>query len=617
MDPDTLQKGDAYRNAVFEAANDMAFITTDLNGLDSRILDFSPGAEHIFGYRRGEIIGKKFSILYSEEDELGNFKFLTQVSQKKPGLTTEVFLNRKSGERFPAIYTRYPVHDNHGKLIATLGVAVDISRRKQIENAIKYAHYELRQLFNTAVDGMRVIDKNFNMIRISKTFLALSGTTLEKAKGKKCYEVLRGSLCHTPMCPLSLIINGEKYVEYEVEKKRDDGIKIPCILTATPFKAPEGDLIGIVEHFKDITLRNESAEELLRSKRRYSTVVDNSLTGIYIEIDGKIEFANRRLKEIFGCEKDDIIGMEFQKLIHPDHQAFTNNIRLKLFDGEEKASEFEIKCITLNNQVIWVKMRDTCIEYEGKMAILGNLVEITERKRMEGALVESEKTLKILSSHLFTAQEDERKRLAHELHDGVGQFLSAIKFCAENLLKQPVSGTAVSGSESLGKIVSLTQYAIEEVRKISMDLRPSTLDDLGILATIAWFCREFQSIYSSIRIEQHMDIHEDDVPSSIKTVIFRVMQEALSNVARHSKADFVCLSLRKTKSHIELVIEDNGIGFDLRESKATRSLIKGFGLAGMRERVEFVGGIFIVMSMKGEGTFIRAKWPIQDRNFNP
>ena len=239
------------------------------------------------------------------------------------------------------------------------------------------------------------------------------------------------------------------------------------------------------------------------------------------------------------------------------------------------------------------------------------MVEITERKRMEDALRESGKTLKVLSSHLFTAQEDERKRLAHELHDGIGQSLSAIKFCAENYLKQTENGTTPSGIDLLEKIISLTQNAIEEARKISMDLRPSTLDDLGILPTIAWFCREFQAIYSSIRIEQKIDIQEDEVPLSIKTVMFRVLQEALNNVGRHSQADVARLSLRKTESHIELVIEDNGIGFDLAESHATRSLLKGFGLAGMRERVEFSGGVFIVMPMGGAGTFIRAKWPVQ------
>jgi PAS domain S-box-containing protein len=521
-----------------------------------------------------------------------------------------VYLTRKSGESFPAIFSRYPILDTQGNLAGTLGVAVDISQRKQVEQALKFANSELRQLFNTAVDGMRVIDKNHNMLRISDSFVKLCGTSREKARGKKCYEVLSGSLCHTPMCPLTLTLHGDELVEYEVVKERCDGIKIPCILTATPFKAPDGELLGIVEHFKDITLREKAYESLKKSERKYSTVVENSLTGIYVETDGKIIFVNKRFSEIFGCNKDDLIGMDIETLIHPDYLPLVQEIRSKLLHREENLAEFEIKCLTLDNQTIWAKIRDTLIEYEGQTAILGNLVDTTERKHMEEALRESEKTLKILSSHLFTAQEDERKRLAYELHDGIGQSLSAIKFCTETLQSQFGEYADAKDNSSLRKIISLTQNAIEEVRKISMDLRPSTLDDLGILATIAWFCREFQSIYSSIHIESKIDIKEQEVPDSIKTVIFRVIQEALNNVGRHSKADYVRLSLRKTEGHIEFIVEDNGIGFDLTETHATRSLVKGFGLAGMRERVEFSGGIFIVMSMKGAGTFIRARWPI-------
>jgi PAS domain S-box-containing protein len=611
MNANTGKQREVYRNTVFDAADDIAFITTDLDGIDARILDFSPGAEHVFGYRREEIIGQKFSVLYGEENGSIDPKLFTRVDPKKPGLTREVFLVRKSGEKFPTIFTRYPIQDEEGNLTATLGVAVDVSQKKRWEAAIRSANSELRQLFNTAVDGMRVIDQKYNMLRVSETFLRLSQTTKEEVKGKKCYEVLCGPLCHTDMCPLRRILAGKEHIECEIEKKCRDGTKIPCILTATPFKGTDGELLGIVEHFKDITVRKKSSDRLQKSEYRYSKVVENSLTGIYIEIKGRIDYVNYQFANIFGSNRDELIGMKIQDLIHPNFQEFTQEIRAKLILGLERTAEFEVKCLTLDNQTIWAKVREVRIDYEGKQAILGNLVEITERKRIVEALRESEKTLKVLSSHLFTAQEDERKRLAHELHDGIGQSLSAIKFCAENHLKHLASDLEGESSASLEKIIALTQNAIEEVRKISMDLRPSTLDDLGILPTIAWFCREFQLIYSQIRIEQHIDIRENEVPLSIKTVMFRVLQEALNNVGRHSQADVARLSLRKTESHIELVIEDNGIGFDLAESHATRSLLKGFGLAGMRERVEFSGGVFIVMPMRGAGTFIRAKWPVQ------
>lgn len=604
-----MESEEAFRDTVFDLANDIAFVLTDLDGFDAKILDFSAGAEAIFGYRRAEVIGVPFNRLFPLEDKVKIIKLLQSTVLKQSGLTKEIVLKRKSGEAFPALYTKYLIKNHRGGSPAALNVAVDISRRKRIEDSIRYAYSEMRQLFDAAVDGMRVIDRDFNMLRVSESFARLSGVTKDQAVKRKCYEILRGSLCNTPLCPLKQIFDGESYVEYEVEKEGCDGRRIPCLLTATPFRAPDGELIGIVEHFKDVTARQRAFSALRRSEEKYATVVENSLTGIYIEVDGTIEFVNERLSEIFGCRKAELIGRKTHTFIHPDYHSHVAIIRNKLLAREIESSEFEARCLTPGRRTIWVNMRDTRIDFHGRSAILGNLVEITQRKHMEDALRDSEKTLKILSSHLFTAQEDERKRLAHDLHDIIGQTLSAIKFCADNLAQPNPAMTADQRNILVEKVVTLTQYAIDEVRRYSMELRPSTLDDLGIVATIQWFCREFQSIYGTIRINQEMEVEEDEIPASIKTVIFRVVQEALNNVAKHARADRVRISLRKTETHIELVVEDNGIGFDLQESHTPRGLLKGFGIAGMRERVEFAGGVFIVLAMKGTGTFIRARWP--------
>jgi signal transduction histidine kinase len=143
-----------------------------------------------------------------------------------------------------------------------------------------------------------------------------------------------------------------------------------------------------------------------------------------------------------------------------------------------------------------------------------------------------------------------------------------------------------------------------------MDLRPSTLDDLGILATIDWFCREFGKIYSTIHIEKLINIKENEVPALLKTVIFRVMQEALNNIAKHSKADLIHLTLRETDDKVELVIQDNGQGFDLAEALAMDSSRRGLGLTSMRERTELSGGSFNVESVPRKGTVIRAIWTV-------
>jgi signal transduction histidine kinase len=147
-----------------------------------------------------------------------------------------------------------------------------------------------------------------------------------------------------------------------------------------------------------------------------------------------------------------------------------------------------------------------------------------------------------------------------------------------------------------------------------MDLRPSMLDDIGILATLSWFCRRYQTIYPGIRIEQEMDIQQGEVPKPLKIVIYRVIQEAMNNIAKHSKADFVCLSLRKRDDKLELVLQDNGRGFDQEKAHSQESTKRGLGLSSMRERVELSQGSFVIESTEGKGTTIRASWLLSGNN---
>ena len=137
--------------------------------------------------------------------------------------------------------------------------------RKQAEEAAKIAHAELNQIFQTAADGMIVIDKNFNVIRVNETFSNLSGISQHEAVGEKCYDIFPGQLCHTPGCPMVRISDGVERLEYEVEKQHKDGTKIFSIVTATPFRGPDGELVGIVENFKDITMLKRAEEELQHS----------------------------------------------------------------------------------------------------------------------------------------------------------------------------------------------------------------------------------------------------------------------------------------------------------------------------------------------------------------
>jgi signal transduction histidine kinase len=218
---------------------------------------------------------------------------------------------------------------------------------------------------------------------------------------------------------------------------------------------------------------------------------------------------------------------------------------------------------------------------------------------LERRVEERTAEIRFLSSRLLTAQEKERKRIAIDLHDGIGGLLSAIKYKTE----------AAQQVNDLEEVVALLQRAIEECRRIQLDLRPPLLDDLGLLATFNWLIREFQKRIPGLTVEKQFEVEEQEIPKALRTVIFRVTQEALNNIAKYSEADGVLLSLEKTKGALVLVVRDNGRGFEVEKALTKESTERGLGLASMRERTELSGGTFSIESAPGKGTVVRVTWP--------
>lgn len=240
--------------------------------------------------------------------------------------------------------------------------------------------------------------------------------------------------------------------------------------------------------------------------------------------------------------------------------------------------------------------------------LMDGMWKLIQRRKHEDALRESEKRLRFLAFRLLNVQEEEKSRLAREMHDRTGQTLAAIKFGVENALRATGRGKAKAMSASLEVLVPMIQDAIEDVRTLYMGLRPTILDDLGVVAAIGWFCREFGKSYPSISIAKEAHVEEKEVPDHLRIVIFRIVQEAFNNAARHSKADRLDLYLDKADGSLELMVRDNGTGFDLKETLSVESTRGGLGLAGIKERAELSGGSFTIESHKGEGTTIHVTW---------
>ena len=363
---------------------------------------------------------------------------------------------------------------------------------------------------------------------------------------------------------------------------------------------------------REMEVRSRVEEEIRRTEEQFRLLVHNLPSIVYKGYkDWSVEFFDNKVESLMGYRVDDFHSQRLKwsdLIVEEDLESAKQGFVQALKSDKSYVREYRIK--TRAGDVLWIQDRGQIICDDGGEVdhASGAFFDVTDHKSAEEALRDSEKELRLLSSQLITVQEQERGRIARELHDGIGQSLSAIKFRVEDALGQIAKGSPDSSANSLNSLIPIIQSTIEEVRRITMDLRPATLDDLGILATIGWFCREFQMTFSAVRIDKDISIDESDIPESLKIVIYRVLQEALNNVAKHSGADRVTISLTKRNSEIELAIEDNGCGFDLEESLSVDSSERGFGLGSMKERIEFSGGSFSIESAGKKGTVVGASW---------
>ena len=377
---------------------------------------------------------------------------------------------------------------------------------------------------------------------------------------------------------------------------------------------------------------------LARSEQNLFSLLEGLPAFVFMQMrDGSIKFANRAFREWFpdpedkpcyrilggretpceNCPTLDVFstglpqqrewnmieGRIYAMYEYPYRDIDDTPAVLKLAIDITERKRMEVELLNARNEMENQVMERTC-----ELTRINETLraEIAERERIQVVLQKSEEYLRVLSSRLLDAQESERKRIAMELHDSLGGSLSAVKFRAENAIFRLRESPEESPEKLFGEIVPMLQGLIDEVRRIHSNIWPSLLSDLGLIVALNSHFRKFVDSYPQIGVPTGISVDENDVPDSLKIVIYRIIQEALNNVAKHSCADSVEVGLTKNDGMLELIIRDNGKGFSAVGVRACGN--GGMGLTSMRERAKLSGGSLIIES--GEtGTVIRASWP--------
>lgn len=517
-------------------------------------------------------------------------------------------------------------------------------KRRKAKGALR--RYDL--IFSAIQDPMGYIDRNYTCLAVNDVFLKLFNRSRRDIVGHSLMDLLGSDSFEERIKPhLDTCLSG-------VETSFEDWFAYPfygrhyLVMRFHPYFEDDGTVSGIAVVAKDITTHKQDQLAIQKARDDLETEVlerTRELTRANEELKRRIEERSRmedalsQSEEMFRAQYHGIPIPTFtwkkrgDDFILVDYNWATEDFtrgRISQFRGRSLSDVYRDRPDII--QIMAVSFAQTrsirrelpyhmfttdedkfiafTSSYVPPDMILVHMEDITESTNDREKLIRSEKNLRILSSQLITAKEEERKRIAHELHDSVGQFLSSIKFTLEDIISRMEKEEPVSGIASLKASIPIIQATIEEVRRISMDLRPSILDDLGILATISWFLREFQAVYTGIQVNRTVAVEEDEVPEHLKITIFRIIQEALNNSAKHSRADTVDVSLVKQSNTIELTVSDNGVGFDVQEAMLREKTRRGMGLASMEERTDLSGGCFSIDSVKGVGTLIMVSWRV-------
>lgn len=391
--------------------------------------------------------------------------------------------------------------------------------------------------------------------------------------------------------------------DFEHQTFRKDGSKIWISVNAHAVRDAGGDILYYEGTAQDITERKRAEQALRESEERYRELFENSKDAFYVhDMNGIYISVNRAAEKLSGFRRQEIIGKHFSQFMTPEYARQVQRQLQKKLDSAGETT-YEIEMITKKGKHVPVEISSRLILEQGvPVGVQGCVRDISERKKAQEAA-------RNYSRRLIDAQESERRRISRELHDQVGQILTAVKMNLHALRQTCAQPDTLSSIDDNLRVID---EAVDQVRDLSVDLRPLLLDDFGLVVALRWYLeRQTKNIGIPAKFTSGSLDEYDRFSSELETACFRIVQEGVTNIVRHARASRISIRLERVVSDLILLITDDGAGFDARLLRSGTAGIATLGLRGMEERAQAAGGTITIDSAPALGTEICVRLPIQ------
>ncbi len=496
--------------------------------------------------------------------------------------------------------------------------SLEITRRRTVERALRKSEERYRNLYHHTPAMLHSIDKNGNLVSVSNYWSDALGYKREEVIGKKLTDYLTPvsrKYAEETIIPTFFKKGFIKDVPYQFIKKNGDVIEAQ--LSAITDRDEQRRMLRSLAVSIDVTERNKAERALKEAKealssyskdlesqvrkrtREISGILQYTPAVIYIkDADGKYTMVNSRFEELFGIRNAEVRGKTDQDFLAPEiaEQFFKNDDRVL---RQKQSIQVEENIVIGRTGFTYLSTKFPLYDGKGRVTgVCGIATDITALKR-------AQERLQRLSASIMDGQEKERAYLARELHDELGQVLTALRMEAV-WIRNRVADADPTASERALTMCELIDKTIEEVRGLAIRLRPGVLDHLGLVEAIEWYTSDFERRYDITCVFKHEAGPE--IRGGIATAAYRITQEALTNVARHASATRAKVTMSFSDGRLTLNILDNGKGF-VAEAFGEA---EGLGMANMRERANLVGGEFELQSRPGGGTRISFRVPLTE-----